>query len=65
VQYFSHVLAQRQPITVAEVFEENGEEVKLRGTLFPLSSDGRNIDAILGAANCARLEAQRINESAA
>jgi hypothetical protein len=50
---------------VAEVFEENGEEVKLRGTLFPLSSDGRNIDAILGTANCARLEGLKIEESAA
>jgi hypothetical protein len=37
-------------VTVAETFEEQGEEVRLRGTLFPLSSDGRSIDAILGAA---------------
>jgi hypothetical protein len=49
---------------VAEVFEEAGEEVRLRGTLFPLSSNGRDIDAILGAANCARLEALRANQPA-
>lgn len=65
VKYFGDVLAQRQPITVAELFHEKGEEVKLRGTLFPLSDNGRDIDAILGAANCARREAQRIGESAA
>jgi hypothetical protein len=65
VQYFGHVLSQRTPVTVAETFEEQGEEVRLRGTLFPLSSDGRSIDAILGAANCAREECQRIKDSAA
>ena len=65
VQYVDNVLEQHIPVTVAEVFEEAGEEVRLRGTLFPLSSDGRAIDAILGAANCARLEALRIKDSAA
>jgi hypothetical protein len=65
VQYFGHALSQRIPVSVDETFEEDGEEVKLRGTLFPLSSNGRDIDAILGAANCARLECQRLNESAA
>lgn len=65
VQYFGHVLSQRIPVTVAEVFCEYGEEVRLRGTLFPLSSNGRDIDAVLGAANCARLEALRMKDSAA
>jgi len=65
VKYFGDVLAQRQPITVAELFHENGEEAKLRGPLFPLSHNVRDIDAILGAANCARLEALRLGESAA
>jgi hypothetical protein len=57
VQYVGKVLSRRIPVMVAEEFKEAGEEVKLRGTLFPLSSDGKTIDAILGAANCARLEA--------
>ena len=65
VQYVDQVLEQRIPVTVAEVFEEAGEEVKLRGTLFPLSSDGQQIDAILGAANCARLEALKLELPAA
>ena len=65
VQYIGHVLEQRIPVTVAEVFDEAGEEVRLRGTLFPLSSNGRDIDAVLGAANCARLEALRIKTSVA
>jgi hypothetical protein len=65
VQYVGQVVAERIPVTVNEVFEEAGEEVRLRGTLFPLSSDGRAIDAVLGAANCARLEALRIKDSAA
>jgi len=65
VQYVGQVLEQRMPVTVAEVFTEAGEEVRLRGTLFPLSSDGKRIDAILGAANCARLEALRLKNSAA
>lgn len=54
VQYIGQVLGQRVPVAVSEVFDEAGEEVKLRGTLVPLSSNGRDIDAILGAANCAR-----------
>lgn len=65
VQNFGQVLAQRSPVSVAETFEEEGEEVRLRGTLFPLSSDGREIDAILGAANCAREESRRLEDSAA
>ncbi len=65
VQYVGQVLQQRIPISVAETFEENGEEVKLRGTLFPLSSDGKTVNAILGAANCARLEAMKLKKPAA
>jgi hypothetical protein len=65
VQHVAEVLAQRRPVSVAEVFEEGGEEVRLRGTLFPLSSNGREIDAILGAANCARLEDARLSQPAA
>lgn len=65
VQYMAQVLSQRQPVAVAEVFDEAGEEVRLRGTLFPLSSNGRDIDAVLGAANCARLESLRIEQPAA
>ena len=65
VRYIEQVLQTRLPVTVAEVFAEAGEEVRLRGTLFPLSSNGRDIDAILGAANCARLEALRVNQPAA
>jgi hypothetical protein len=64
VRYIGQVLQKRAPVSVAEVFEEGGEEVRLRGTLFPLSSNGRDIDAILGAANCARLEALRANQPA-
>ena len=56
VQYVGKVLSRRIPVMVAEEFKEAGENVKLRGTLFPLSSDGKTIDAILGAANCARIE---------
>jgi len=65
VQYVGQVLQKRIPIMVEESFEEAGEEVKLRGTLFPLSGDGETIDAILGAANCARLEALKLKHSAA
>ena len=65
VQYVDHVLEQRIPVTVSEVFEEHGDEVRLRGTLFPLSSNGRDIDAVLGAANCARLEELRLKKPAA
>ena len=65
VQYMAQVLTQRKPVSVAEVFEEDGEEVRLRGTLFPLSSNGRDIDAVLGAANCARQESLRVEQPAA
>jgi hypothetical protein len=61
----AQVLTQRKPVSVAEVFEEDGEEVRLRGTLFPLSSNGRDIDAVLGAANCARQESLRVEQPAA
>ena len=65
VQYVGHVLEQRIPVTVMEVFEEHGEEVRLRATLFPLSTNGRDIDAILGAANCARIEEEKLKQPAA
>lgn len=65
VQYVNHVLEQRIPVTVAEVFEESSEEVRLRGTLFPLSTNGQDIDAVLGAASCARLEELRLKMPAA
>lgn len=65
VQYIGQVLKKRIPAMVSEEFIEGGEEVKLRGTLFPLSSDGQAIDAILGAANCARREMQRLKQPAA
>jgi hypothetical protein len=65
VQYVNLVLTQRIPVQVAEIFEENGEEVRLRGTLFPLSSNGSDIDAILGAANCARQEDARLQQQPA
>jgi hypothetical protein len=65
VQYLGEVMTRRTPIPVSEIFEENGEEVKLRGTLFPLSSNGDDIDAVLGAANCERQEALKIRDSAA
>ena len=65
VQYVGPVLEQRVPVTVTEVFQENGQEVRLRATLFPLSSDGQEIDAILGAANCARLEDAKLRRPAA
>ncbi|WP_193369235.1 PAS domain-containing protein [Pelagibius marinus] len=65
VRYVDHVLQQRIPVKVSEVFEERDEEVRLRGTLFPLSSDGERIDAVLGAANCARLEDLRVKQPAA
>lgn len=55
VRHAATVVRQQVPATVSEVFEENGVEVRLRCTLFPLSSDGHDIDAVLGAANCARL----------
>jgi len=65
VQYVGHVMKQRAPVTVSEVFEEHSEEVRLRGTLFPLSSNGEDIDAVLGAANCARLEELRVKRQPA
>ncbi|GAB4363623.1 MAG: hypothetical protein Kow00114_19770 [Kiloniellaceae bacterium] len=65
VQYVGQVLKNRIPVMVSEEFIEGGEEVKLRGTLFPLSSDGQAIDAILGAANCARREKLRMKQPAA
>lgn len=65
VQYVQKVLEQRVPVQVSEIFEDGGEEVRLRGTLFPLSSDGRDIDAILGAANCARQEDAKLQQPAA
>jgi hypothetical protein len=65
VQYIARVLERREPVTVAEIFAEQGEEVRLRGTLFPFSSNGRDIDAVLGAANCARLEDVRASQPAA
>lgn len=65
VQYVQQVLEQRIPVQVSEIFEDGGEEVRLRGTLFPLSSDGHDIDAILGAANCARQEDARLQQPAA
>lgn len=65
VQYFSQVLRQRVPVSVCEVFAEDAEEVRLRGTLFPLSSNGGDIDAVLGVANCARQEALRADQPAA
>jgi hypothetical protein len=65
VQYVSHVLEQRAPVTVSEVFEEDGEEVRLRGTLFPLSTNGEDVDAVLGVANCARLEELRLKRQPA
>src|SRR3546814_16501466 len=49
VQYLGQVLGQRVPVAVSEVFDDAGEEVKLRGPLVPLSSNGRDIDALLGA----------------
>jgi hypothetical protein len=55
VQYVAHVIEQRRPVTVTEAFAEDGEEVRMRAILFPLSSDGQTVDAILGAANCARI----------
>ncbi|GAB4223724.1 MAG: hypothetical protein Tsb0032_26790 [Kiloniellaceae bacterium] len=63
VRQIAEVPRQRIPVGVAETFHENGEEVKLRGMLFPLSSNGEDIDAVLGAANCARLEALRLQAS--
>lgn len=57
VRYLGFVLQSRVPVNLGEVFAEAGQEVRLRGILFPLSSNGRDIDAILGAASCARLEA--------
>jgi len=65
VQYVDQVLEQKIPVKVSEVYEEDGEEVRLRGTLFPLSTNGRDIDAVLGAANCSRLEDLRLNRSVA
>ncbi len=65
VKYVGQVLEQQIPVKVSEVYEEDGDEVKLRGTLFPLSTNGREIDAVLGAANCARLEDLRLNRSVA
>lgn len=65
VQFVSHVLKNRTPVSVSEVFEEEGEEVRLRGTLFPLSSNGEDVDAVLGVANCARLEELRLKEQPA
>ena len=56
VRYLGFVLHSRVPVNLGEVFAEAGQEVRLRGILFPLSSNGRDIDAILGAANCARHE---------
>lgn len=56
VRYLGFALRSRVPVDVAEVFTDGGQEVKLRGMLFPLSSNGRDIDAVLGAANCVRLE---------
>jgi len=65
VRYVGQVLRTRVPVMVEESFSEDGEEVKLRGTLFPLSGDGDTIDAILGAANCARQEALKLEQPAA
>ena len=65
VQYTGHVLQQRIAVAVTEAFMEDGKEVRLRATLFPLSSNGSDIDAILGAANCARLEEAKIKQPAA
>jgi hypothetical protein len=65
VQHIARVLERREPVTVMEIFAEQGEEVRLRGTLVPLSSNGREIDAVLGAANCARLEDLRTSQPAA
>jgi hypothetical protein len=65
VQYIDQVVEQRQPVAVAEVFEENHEEVRLRGTLFPLSSNGRDVDAVLGVANCARREEMKLGKPVA
>src|SRR3546814_9819771 len=63
VQYIGQVLRQRVPVAVSEVFAEAGEEVRLRATLAPLSSNGRDVDAVLGAANCARQEAMQPTRS--
>ncbi|HMA14875.1 MAG: PAS domain-containing protein [Bacteroidota bacterium] len=65
VRYLGFVLRSRVPVNVGEAFTEGGQEVRLRGTLFPFSSNGRDIDAVLGAANCARLEDVRTSQPAA
>src|SRR3546814_20711428 len=64
VQYIGQVLRQRVPVAVSEVFAEAGEEVRLRATLAPLSSTRRDVDAVLGAANCARQAAMQPTASA-
>jgi len=56
-EYISRVLAKNVPISLGDEFTEGETLVKFRSILLPLSSDGTNINALLGAANCLRVPA--------
>jgi hypothetical protein len=51
--YLDEVVKRQIPVTYGgEFIDADGNEILYRSILLPLSSDGVNVDAVLGGANC-------------
>lgn len=51
IGYFPEVLRRREPVADSSQFYLEGDEVKYRSLIVPLSSNGRDIDYLLGTTN--------------
>lgn len=51
VGFFPKIIKERQPITESSEFFLEGDEVRYRSLIVPLSSDGKKIDYVMGTTN--------------
>lgn len=51
IGYYEKTVKNREPTLEADSFMLEGKEVRYRSLIVPLSSDGRNIDYLIGTTN--------------
>ncbi len=51
IGFFPKVIEQRSPVSESSHFYSEGREIRYRSLIVPLSSDGKNIDFLVGTTN--------------
>lgn len=59
IGFYHRAMASREPVMEAASFYSEGEEVRYRSIIVPLSSDGQTVDFLVGTTNYKRFKSDK------